>query len=262
MEGCLQASQCIAPPGALLRFKMVGRAMSVAKLSRALAFPHPSRAEPAGLLAVGGDLQPERLLLAYRSGIFPWYDEPPILWFSPDPRMVLAPAELRVSRRLARTLRQGRFRLSLDRAFPQVIRACATAKRRQGCGTWINADMIRAYDALHAAGFAHSCEVWSQTGAQLLGGLYGVSLGRAFFAESMFHHARDASKIAFVTLLRQLGRWGFTLFDCQLPTAHLASLGARAIKRSVYLERLESAVAHTTRHGRWRFDGANRGRGS
>ena len=234
--------------------------MSVAQLGRALAFPHPSRAAASGLLAVGGDLSSARLLLAYRSGIFPWYNAPPILWFSPDPRMVLRPGRARVTRRLARTLRQARFRVTLDRAFRQVLHACAATPRHGEHGTWITRDMMRAFETLHTQGHAHSCEVWLRAGDgggdgwQLVGGLYGLAIGRAFFGESMFHRARDASKIAFVTLQQQLAAWDFELFDCQLPTPHLASLGARTMPRAQYLALLARAVAHNSRTTAWRFE--------
>lgn len=231
--------------------------MTVYRLSEDLVFPSPSEAEPSGLLAVGGDLRPERLLLAYRHGIFPWYDEPPILWFAPPERMVLPPAELHVARRMERTLRQGRFRLTLDEDFEAVIQACATTPRHDEVGTWITPEMQAAYTALHRLGFAHSCEAW--IGDELVGGLYGVSLGAGFFAESMFHRERDASKAAFVGLVQQLARWNFQLFDCQLHTDHLASFGAREIPRAAFSERLERAAAVATRRGLWTFDGLQPG---
>jgi leucyl/phenylalanyl-tRNA--protein transferase len=226
--------------------------MAVYRLRSDLAFPPPSHAEPSGLLAVGGDLSPERLLRAYSLGIFPWYERPPILWFAPDPRMWIEPGGLHVSRRLLRTLRQGRFELRLDSAFGEVIRACARVPRRGGAGTWITPEMIAAYEALHALGYAHSCEAWQ--GGELVGGVYGVSLGRAFFAESMFHRVRDASKAALTALVWQLEAWGFTLFDCQLPTAHLASLGARECPRARFERRLARALEAETRRGRWRLE--------
>lgn len=234
--------------------------MTVYRLGDALVFPPPSEAEPSGLLAVGGDLRPERLLAAYRRGIFPWYDEAPILWFAPPERMVLEPPALHVARRLERTLRQGRFRHTLDAAFPDVIRACAEADRGDGSGTWITAEMREAYTALHELGFAHSCETWC--GDRLVGGLYGLSLGAGFFAESMFHDERDASKAAFVTLVRQLARWNFQLFDCQLHTDHLARFGAHEIPRAEFAQRLERACAVPTRRGRWRLDDPQSGWGN
>ena len=226
--------------------------MTVYRLNEDLVFPPAAEAEPSGLLAVGGDLRPERLLLAYRHGIFPWYDEAPILWFSPDPRMVLEPAALHVARRLERTLRQGRFELTLDRAFPEVIGACALADRGDGAGTWITPDMRDAYCALHDLGLAHSCEAWQD--GELVGGIYGVSIGAGFFAESMFHRPRDASKAAFVALVRQLERWGFELFDCQLHSDHLTRFGAREIPRREFVRWLGRVCPMPTRRGPWRFD--------
>jgi len=223
--------------------------MPVYRLRADLAFPPPSHAEPSGLLAVGGDLSSERLLLAYSLGIFPWYDKPPILWFSPDPRMVIEPARLHVARRLLRRLRQGAFELRLDTAFERVIRSCAEVPRDGEAGTWITADMIEAYTSLHAQGYAHSSEAWQ--GGELVGGVYGVSLGSAFFAESMFHRATDASKAALTALVWQLDAWGFGLFDCQLPTPHLASLGAKPWPRTRFLAALEHALRAPTRRGRW-----------
>ncbi len=219
------------------------------RLGPDVVFPPPEEAEESGLLAVGGDLSPERLLLAYALGIFPWYDEPPILWFSPDPRMVLIPAELHVPRRLERTLRSGRFETSFDLAFSRVIRACAEAPRKGQEGTWINADMIAAYERLHEEGLAHSCEAW-QEGA-LVGGVYGVSLGSAFFGESMFHHRSDASKVALVTLVRRLAAWDFTLLDCQMHTEHLAHFGAVEWPRPRFQAALRDALESPTRRGRW-----------
>ena len=226
--------------------------MPVYRLRSDLAFPPPDHAEPSGLLAVGGDLSSERLLLAYSLGIFPWYEKPPILWFSPDPRMVIEPERLHVARRLRRRLRQGHFQMSLDTAFPRVIRACAEVRRDGDPGTWITPDMLEAYVALHELGYAHSCEAWRD--GELAGGVYGVSLGAAFFAESMFHVATDASKAALTTLVEQLAAWGFSLFDCQLPTPHLASLGATPWPRERFLAALESALRTPTRRGPWTLE--------
>jgi leucyl/phenylalanyl-tRNA--protein transferase len=226
--------------------------MAVYRLRADLAFPPPSHAEPSGLLAVGGDLSPERLLRAYSLGIFPWYETPPILWFAPDPRMLIAPGALHVSRRLLRTLRQGRFSLRLDSAFGEVIRSCASVPRAGGPGTWITPEMTLAYEKLFELGYAHCCEAWQ--GDELVGGVYGVSLGGAFFAESMFHRVRDASKAALVALVWQVEAWGFTLFDCQLPTPHLVSLGARPCPRAQFQRRLARALEAKTRRGRWEID--------
>jgi len=224
----------------------------VYRLSAALAFPDPREAEPGGLLAAGGDLSPERLLLAYSLGIFPWHGGPPILWYSPDPRAVLRPQALRLSRRLRRTLRQGRFELRLDTAFRPVMEACAAAPRSGQDGTWITPAMVDAYSKLHEQGLAHSAEAWRE--GRLVGGVYGLSLGAAFFGESMFHAERDASKAAVAALVRQLARWGFELFDGQIPTPHLASFGMEAWPRQRFLAALSSALARPTRRGPWSFD--------
>lgn len=227
--------------------------MTVYRLGKTLAFPPPEEAEPSGLLAVGGDLSPDRLLLAYAMGIFPWYtDDTPILWFSPDPRGVLTPATLVVHRSLARRVRSRCYEVTLDRAFGDVIRGCAEVPRDGQLGTWITGDMIEAYEALHDLGFAHSVETWQD--GRLVGGLYGVSLGSAFFGESMFSRERDASKVALVHLVRQLGRWGFGLVDCQVRNDHLASLGAEQWRRTRFLETLTTCLQAPTRRGPWSFD--------
>jgi len=220
------------------------------RLGRAVAFPDPALAEPDGLLAVGGDLQPERLLEAYARGIFPWFDDrSPILWWSPDPRLVLAPEELHVSRSLARTLRRGTFRVTADTAFDSVIRRCAEKGRPGQRGTWITPEMMDAYGALHRLGFAHSFEAWE--GEALAGGLYGVSLGAVFFGESMFADAPDASKVAFARGVAWLASRGVGLVDCQVRTDHLVSLGARELPRREFLARVEAALKAPTLRGRW-----------
>ncbi|MEQ8860150.1 MAG: leucyl/phenylalanyl-tRNA--protein transferase [Pseudomonadales bacterium] len=223
--------------------------------ARQPGFPPADRAlrDPNGLLAVGGELTSAWLLAAYRSGVFPWYDDDrgPILWWSPDPRAVLFPAEVRVSRRLARTLRNGPFTVTFDTAFNQVVRGCA-APRAGASGTWITPRMQRAYQRLHRSGYAHSCEVWQEEA--LVGGLYGVSLGGMFFGESMFFRATDASKVALVTLIRAIDRWGFSLLDCQVMNPHLDSLGAREIRREAFLELLERSLEQPTRRGSWSAD--------
>ncbi|MEW6221565.1 MAG: leucyl/phenylalanyl-tRNA--protein transferase [Thermodesulfobacteriota bacterium] len=224
--------------------------MPVFRLTRTLAFPPPGLADPDGLLAVGGDLTPDRLLLAYQQGIFPWYGPgDPILWWSPDPRFVLLPEAVHIPRRLARTLRQGRFTLTIDTAFAQVIAACATVPRPGQPGTWIVPAMAAAYNELFRLGFAHSVEAWQDD--TLAGGLYGVSLGRAFFGESMFHHVADASSAALVFLCQQLTAWGFDLLDCQVATGHLSRLGARPMPRPEFLARLAKSIAAPTRPGPW-----------
>ncbi|MDX8402235.1 MAG: leucyl/phenylalanyl-tRNA--protein transferase [Mariprofundaceae bacterium] len=200
-------------------------------------FPDPHTAEPEGLVAIGGTLAPEMLMAAYRRGIFPWYGEgQPILWWSPDPRMVLFPGAFHCSRRLARRIRQGRYAFSRNRAFPRVIRRCASIPRRGENGTWILPEMITAYERLHGMGYAQSVEVWR--GAELVGGLYGVRMGGVFFAESMFSEARDGSKMALAHLVHEAPAMGIVLIDCQFHTAHLASLGAREIPRDDFLQHL------------------------
>jgi leucyl/phenylalanyl-tRNA--protein transferase len=190
-------------------------------------------AEPNGLLAAGGDLSPARLCAAYRRGIFPWFqDAQPILWWSPDPRAVLFPAEMHVSRRLRRTLRGGRYRVSVNLRFDDVIGACATT--REAAGTWLTPEMISAYRELHRLGYAHSVESW--LGAKLAGGVYGVALGGLFFAESMFSLHSDASKVALVKLARLAERHRIALIDCQIPNAHLQRLGSRSIPRSAFMD--------------------------
>jgi leucyl/phenylalanyl-tRNA---protein transferase len=216
-------------------------------------FPPLERAlrRPNGLLAVGRNLSVATLVEAYAQGIFPWFSEgEPILWWSPDPRMVLFPPELHVTKSLARRLKKADHRVSADAAFSDVIRACA-APRDSEPGTWINRRMIAAYERLHDAGFAHSVETWMD--GELAGGLYGVSIGRAFFGESMFARRTDASKIAFVHLVRQLETWGFGLIDCQMKTGHLASFGAREIPRREFAERIRTLVAQSPVTGRWRL---------
>ena len=221
-------------------------------LTAAHEFPPLATAlsEPNGLLAVGGDLAPERLLAAYRRGIFPWYSPgEPILWWSPDPRMVLFPAEFKVSRSLGRTLRRGGYEVRLDTAFAQVIAACAQTPRRGQQGTWIVPEMQAAYRRLHELGLAHSVETWVD--GELVGGLYGIALGRMFYGESMFSWRSDASKIAVAHLARYLERLGFGMVDCQMHTTHLASLGAREIPRDDFMARLDALVAAGPAPGPW-----------
>jgi leucyl/phenylalanyl-tRNA--protein transferase len=225
--------------------------MPVYRLSQALVFPDPERANPDGLLALGGNLSVERLLLAYRLGIFPWYEEGyPILWWSPPRRCVIDPRGFHISRSLRRLLRQGRFTVTIDQAFSQVIRSCAETRLDQGQGTWITEEMIDAYCALHEAGFTHSAETWLN--GELVGGIYGVSLGSAFFGESMFKRQTNASKIAFATLVQRLVEWQFTLIDCQITNPHLQSLGGYEISRAEFLHRLVHALTFPTRQGKWR----------
>ena len=211
-----------------------------------LTFPPLTKAmrEPNGLLAAGGDLSADRLVQAYRHGCFPWFSEgQPILWWSPDPRTVLFPEELHVSRSLAKLLRQQRYQVSFDRDFKAVIQACA-GPRRDADGTWITDDMQNAYTELHARGHAHSVEVWDN--GELVGGLYGLAMGQLFFGESMFSRADNASKFGFITLARHLQAWGFVLIDCQMPTPHLESLGARSIPRREFADYLRDHLDQPT----------------
>jgi leucyl/phenylalanyl-tRNA--protein transferase len=223
-------------------------------LGRAHDFPPLERAlnQPNGLLAAGGDLSAARLITAYRRGIFPWYSEgEPIMWWSPDPRMVLYPAELRVSRSLRKALRRDDYEIRVDTAFADVMRACADPRPGQA-GTWVSPAMISAYSALHKHGYAHCVETWRSD--TLIGGLYGVAIGHAFFGESMFSRVTDASKLALVHLVRQLARWEFGLIDCQMRTAHLARLGAREIARAEFSRQLQQLVNYALEPGVWIFD--------
>lgn len=224
--------------------------MPIYRLPREPVFPDPADAEPDGLLAVGGDLSPRRLVEAYARGVFPWFsEESPILWWSPDPRLVLAPAALHVPRSLERTLRRGRYEVRSDTAFGAVIRRCAGKARPGQEGTWITDAMVAAYERLHSLGFAHSIEAWE--GGALAGGLYGVSLGGAFFGESMFADRPDASKVAFVTAVRWLAGAGIDLVDCQVTTEHLVRFGAVEVPRQVFLARLAASLERPTLPGPW-----------
>lgn len=208
--------------------------------------------EPDGLLAAGGDLSPERIVAAYQNGIFPWYSEDqPILWWSPNPRAVIFPDELHISRSLAKTLRRNQFRVSLDTEFEAVLKACA-APRADELGTWITDDMHKAYTRLHQLGIAHSVEVWQDE--ELVGGLYGLSLGRVFFGESMFSRVTDASKVALVKFTEQLQAWGYALIDCQVSSPHISSLGASNIPRAEFVSLLKQWAQTIEPHPDWRFD--------
>lgn len=219
-----------------------------------LVFPDPQLAEPSGLLAVGGDLGADRLLLAYQMGIFPWFGAgQPILWWSPDPRTVLHCSDIHVGRSLRKRLRQQPYRITLDQAFTEVIRHCALTPRPGQDGTWITPEMARAYGELHQRGFAHSVEAWDSEN-QLVGGLYGVCIGRMFFGESMFAKAADASKLAFVHLVKQLEVWGIPLIDCQMPTDHLARFGAVDMGRDEFLEQVRYLTEQPGKPGGWSFD--------
>lgn len=217
-----------------------------------LWFPPAEEAldDPDGLLAAGGDLSPDRLQLAYRNGIFPWFsDDQPILWWSPDPRCVLIPGNVHVSRSLRRTLNQQRFRITADKCFSRVIRLCASIRAE---GTWITDEMIDAYSELHRLGTAHSIEVWNQNG-ELAGGMYGVAIGRCFFGESMFSLETNASKVLMVHLAHQLQAWGYEIMDCQVESSHLLSMGATTVSRSEFLSILKACVDAKPEESEWNF---------
>jgi leucyl/phenylalanyl-tRNA--protein transferase len=227
--------------------------MPIFRLVDDMVFPPPDYADPSGLIAVGGDLSSERLLEAYRVGIFPWYSEDqPILWWSPDPRFVLELDQFKISRSLGKKLRRRVFHVSFDRVFDDVIAACAAVPREGQSGTWITPEMQEAYIKLHGLGFAHSVEAWFE--GQLVGGLYGVSLGKAFFGESMFHRKPDASKVALAILVENLKKWGFHFIDSQMATEHMNRLGATEIPRRIFLKRLRSALRHSTKRGKWHVE--------
>jgi leucyl/phenylalanyl-tRNA--protein transferase len=219
-------------------------------LDERLCFPPVEYASEEGIVALGGDLSPERLLLAYRSGIFPWYNPgEPIIWWSPDPRFVLYPSKLKVSKSSRQILKKGLFEVSYDRAFEQVIAHCQQVARKGQHGTWITNEMREAYVQMHRMGYAHSVEVWQE--GKLVGGLYGLSLGRVFFGESMFSLVSNASKIGFITLCRRLENEGFSLIDCQVYTQYLESLGAELIPRKQFISELQEALKHPTLKGNW-----------
>jgi leucyl/phenylalanyl-tRNA--protein transferase len=227
--------------------------MPIFRLVEDMVFPPPDYADPSGLIAVGGDLSSERLLEAYRVGIFPWYsDDQPILWWSPDPRFILEPDEFKISRSLKKTLQRKIFQVTFDRVFEDIIAACSTVPREGQRGTWITPEMRDAYIELHGLGYAHSVETWFA--GNLVGGLYGISLGKAFFGESMFHKKTDASKVALATLVEKLKSWGFHFIDSQMTTEHMMSLGAKEMPRRIFLKRLQSALRHSTKRGKWHID--------
>lgn len=218
------------------------------------AFPHPERAlaEPDGLLAVGGSLTPRRLLRAYRMGIFPWYSSgQPILWWSPDPRTVIYPAQIKISRSLRKTIRQERFSVTMDTVFTTVIQRCSEPRDGE-VGTWITPEMRMAYGKLHQLGYAHSVETWQAS--ELVGGLYGVAIGQVFYGESMFSRVTDASKVALVALAMQLMDWGYALIDCQMHTSHLLSMGAEDIPRRTFLSLLNRYCPLAGHDGPWQFN--------
>jgi len=225
--------------------------MPVFQLPDDILFPDPSLAEPDGLLAVGGDLSPERLLEAYKNGIFPWYSEhEPILWWSPDPRLVLFPQKFKVSHSLHQKIKKNIFSIKMDSDFEQVISACAEMERDHEKGTWITDEMKVAYIELHHTGCAHSVECYFDR--KLVGGLYGISIGKAFFGESMFHRVTDASKVALFYLVEKAKEFDFLFIDSQVETKHLISLGAELIPREKYLKLLTKAIHFPSKNGKWR----------
>ncbi len=226
--------------------------MTIFLLSHTIEFPPPNLAEKEGLLAIGGDLSEKRLLLAYQMGIFPWFSEDePLMWWTPDPRLILYPHELRVSRSLKKTINKKMFEITMDTAFEEVITSCADVRIKNCEETWIIDDMITSYCALHKSGFAHSVEAWHE--GELAGGLYGVSLGRCFFGESMFTLKSNASKVAFVALVEYLKERSFDLIDCQVTTDHLMRFGAQEISRNQFLVELAQSLKAPTLRGRWGF---------
>jgi leucyl/phenylalanyl-tRNA--protein transferase len=223
-------------------------------LSDTIEFPPPHLASEEGLLAVGGDLSQKRLLLAYRMGIFPWFsDNEPILWWSPDPRLVLYPDEIKISKTLKKIIKKNVFSVTMDLAFNEVINQCAQVRLLQNQGTWIMEDIIQAYCRLHESGFAHSVEAWFQ--GELAGGLYGISLGRCFFGESMFTRISNASNVALVNLVEYLNELSFDMIDCQVTTEHLIRFGAREISRTLFLKQLERSLSAPTKRGKWEYNG-------
>jgi leucyl/phenylalanyl-tRNA--protein transferase len=227
--------------------------VTIYRLFDAPVFPDPSEADPDGLLAIGGDLSPRRLIEAYAHGIFPWYAAgSPILWWSPDPRLALLPEQLHVPKSLKRVLNAQRFAVTLDTAFPRVIRSCAAAPRPDQDGTWIVPEMVAAYELLFGMGVAHSAEAWRE--GRLVAGLYGVALGSVFYGESMFHAEPDASKALFVSLVRWLAARGCTLIDCQQTTPHMLRFGARELPRGEFLRRVADGLRTSALAGRWSLD--------
>lgn len=226
--------------------------MAVYRLTRDLVFPPPEGASADGLVAVGGDTRPERLVLAYSQGIFPWpHQGLPLLWFSPDPRFVIRFEKAHVGRSLRKRIRAQPYEIRVDTAFEAVLDGCSSTPRPGQDGTWITDEIRRGFLALHERGVAHSVEAFLE--GELVGGLYGVAIGESFCGESMFAHAADASKIAMVSLLGNLSAWGFQFVDCQVHTEHLARFGAEAVPRPQFLQMLRAAAAAPTRTGPWRF---------
>lgn len=226
--------------------------MPIFQLTDEIAFPPPKLANQDGMLAIGGDLSPQRLLLAYQMGIFPWYGEgEPIIWWSLSPRCILYPKDLKISKSMKQVLRKEDFTVSFDTAFREVIGACQKINRKDQFGTWITDDMLEAYCELHHLGWGHSVEVWDKKTGELIGGLYGISIGSCFFGESMFANKSNMSKVAFLFLVKQLEAWNFQMIDCQQVTQHLQSLGARKVPRVYFLKKLEKIVQTPSKVGQW-----------
>jgi leucyl/phenylalanyl-tRNA---protein transferase len=226
--------------------------MPIFHLTEEIIFPNPAFAEENGLLAIGGDLNPNRLIEAYRLGIFPWYsDGDPILWWFTSPRFVIYPEQFRIPKRLARYMKKQPYKVTFDNAFEQVIASCASVKRAHEQGTWITSEMQKAYIRLHALGFAHSVECWQ--GTTLAGGLYGVALDRVFFGESMFTTISNGSKIALASLVQYLNMKGFKLVDCQMKTDHLLQYGARGISGRQFRDHLKNYIINTSPEGKWKI---------
>lgn len=226
--------------------------MPVFLLSDKIEFPSPHLASEHGLLAVGGDLSQKRLLLSYRMGIFPWFsNDEPIMWWSPDPRLVLYPREIKISKTLKKIIRKNVFKVTMDLAFRDVVHHCADVRLKKDEGTWIVKDMMDAYCRLHESGFAHSVEAWYQ--GELVGGLYGVSLGKCFFGESMFTRISNASNVALVKLVECLNALSFDIIDCQIPTDHLIRFGAREVSRARFLAQLKKSLETPTKKGKWQM---------
>ncbi len=228
--------------------------MPIYALSNILLFPPCELAEEDGLLAVGGDLSPERLLLAYQNGIFPWYSHPdPILWWAPDPRFIMLPEGIKISKSMKQVLRRHTFTITFDQDFPAVIKACQRRKRPQQVGTWITEEMRIAYEQLHEQGWAHSVEVWNKEG-KLVGGLYGIAIGNYYSGESMFALESNASKAGYITLVKHLQAWNYQLIDCQIHTPHLESLGAYEIPRHEFMYMLQKALYQKRKPSKWQLD--------
>ena len=224
--------------------------MKIPQLTKEIKFPPPHLATEEGLLAIGGDLKVERIMAAYHQGIFPWYsDETPIMWWNPDPRFVLYPSRLKISKSMKQVLRQKKFKITFDTAFREVVESCQKSPRSDQDGTWITNELIDAFEKIHELGAAHSVEVWQD--GELVGGLYGLCIGRVYFGESMFTRVSNASKAGFITLVHEMSKRGIEMIDCQVYTSHLESLGAESISRDQFLGQLEVLLDFESRMGKW-----------